>query len=236
MSVIGKLGTEQSVETKIVVVKVTSRGSKHCYNIAIVYGNNEDFIIVCMAPLNLPEWFSKQGVNNYLHEFYEDSSLPICTCEISFNQQEMSKEESFARILSAEKRWGFKPKTYPKLPYQKEDGYEGYCLEADTGMEDMVIFTNASRELLEAQVAYNIIRRSNGSIVEDAFCILKAMGYTVVELGDYGELVETYGKKAVLSVICHDGWTVSGNEILFYIQEHIEGFYAEDEYDEEEEE
>lgn len=231
MSVVGLLGTEQSVKTKITVIKV--RGSK-CYNIALVYGKNEDFVIVSVGGIGAPELFNKEGVDQYLENFnmYEDS-VPVCTCEISFNRQIMSREEAFNRILNAEKPWGFKPKAYPEFPYHKEDGFEGYVLDEDTGMGNTIILTNAPRELLETQIMHNFKRHGIGEDVSAGYDIIKAMGYSVVVLGERDELIKTYGRRAIHNVLCDDAY-LSVNWLILEFQNLYSELY--EYYDEEEEE
>lgn len=99
----GVLGTNFSSKnaTKTVIAEVVDK--KDCYEIIRVYGNNEDFDVVCTAPLKMPAHFGKKAVNHQLQTFYND--LPVYTCKISHNMLVMSKEEAFERILSTTKQW-----------------------------------------------------------------------------------------------------------------------------------
>ncbi len=101
MGVLGKDFTWGKDETKIVVIEVTNKEDTH--EIAHVYGENEDFNVLCSFPLNIPAQFSKEKVNYHLQTMSYD--LPVYTCKISHNLDEMSKEEAFNRILNASEPW-----------------------------------------------------------------------------------------------------------------------------------
>lgn len=100
----GVLGTNLTSEdtTKIVVVKVID--AEDCYEIARVYGNNEDFDVICTAPLKMPAHFCKKAVNHYLQQPF-NKKFSLYTCKISHNKSVMSMEEAFERILTATEQW-----------------------------------------------------------------------------------------------------------------------------------
>ena len=85
---------------KIVIIELLDR--EDCFEIAQVYGENEDFVVVCSYPLDLPACYGKKGVNNYLRVF---NNLPVYTCKISHKLDKMSREEAFGRILNAVEPW-----------------------------------------------------------------------------------------------------------------------------------
>lgn len=99
----GVLGTNLNMRdaTKIVIIEVVDNND--CYEIAHVYGDNEDFDVLCRFPLNMPMHFSNKAVNYHLQRI--SSGLPIYTCQISHKKDIMSMEEGIKRILGATKPW-----------------------------------------------------------------------------------------------------------------------------------
>lgn len=87
--------------TKIVIAEVVDK--EDCYEIIRVYGNNEDFDVICTAPLRILARFCKKAVNHQLQTSFND--LPVYTCQISHNASVMSKGEAFNKILTATELW-----------------------------------------------------------------------------------------------------------------------------------
>lgn len=99
----GALGTNLNIRdtTKIVIVQVVDNDD--CYEIAHVYGNNEDFDVLCRFPLNMPMRYSREHVEEYLKKY--GNHFPVYTCQISHKKDVMSKEDAFAKILNAVEPW-----------------------------------------------------------------------------------------------------------------------------------
>lgn len=99
----GVLGTNLSMKdaTKTVIAEVVDK--EDCYEIIRVYGNNEDFDVICAAPLRMPAQFCKKAVNHQLNTYFND--LPVYMCKISHNMNVMSKEEAYQNILTTTNLW-----------------------------------------------------------------------------------------------------------------------------------
>lgn len=100
--VTGVLGKEFAYGSAVKIVIIELLDMEECFEIAQVYGENEDFVVVCSFPLNMPARYGKKGVSNYLRTF---NDLPVYTCKISHNLDMMSKEEAFGKILNAAEPW-----------------------------------------------------------------------------------------------------------------------------------
>lgn len=88
--------------TKIVIAKVMEK--EDCYEVIHVYGNNEDFDVMCNFPLRIPALYTKVGVDKFL-ERHNPRNLPVYSCTLSHDMNVMGKEEAFEKILDATELW-----------------------------------------------------------------------------------------------------------------------------------
>lgn len=104
MGVLGK-DFEWKDVTKVVAIELLDK--EDYFEVACVYGENEDFDVVCSFPLSIPSQIHREKINNYLRSYLRGRDLPVHTCKISHDTEKMSREEAFNMILNANEPWEY---------------------------------------------------------------------------------------------------------------------------------